>query len=90
MAKFKRLLNAAVMVTMIAGAVTFTGCGPSAEELKQLDDLKSEVKSLEKEVNSLKSEKAKIEREIAERQAKLDECAKTKATTKDNLSKIGK
>jgi hypothetical protein len=37
----------------------------------------------------LKSEKAALEKEIAEKNAKLDECAKTKAETKKNLEKLG-
>ena len=45
--------------------------------------------SLEKEVNSLKSEKTTLEREIAEKNAKLEQCAKDKAETQKNLQKMG-
>ncbi|MFA8342408.1 MAG: hypothetical protein ACEPO8_05495 [Rhodothermaceae bacterium] len=90
MAKFRKNFNAVMAVALIAGAFTVTSCRPNDDDYKHLDDLTAEVKSLEKEKNSLKSEKAKLERQIAEKQAKLDECAKAKAATKENLSKIGK
>ncbi len=90
MAKFKRLFTSAMAVAILAGSFTFTGCGPSQEELQQLADLKAEVKSLETELNELKSQKAELQRAIAEKEAKLEQCAKDKEATKANLTKIGK
>ncbi|MFA7228627.1 MAG: hypothetical protein WC061_06280 [Melioribacteraceae bacterium] len=86
----KRIINSALVVILIAGIIGFTGCsGVSEEQMAELEALRSEVKALEKEVGSLKTEKAAIEREIAEKNAKLDQCAKEKAETKKNLEKIG-
>lgn len=87
----KKMMNSALVVLFVAGVVGFTGCsGISEEQVAELEALRSEVKALDKEVNSLKSEKAALEREIAEKNAKLDECAKLKAETQKNLDKMGK
>jgi septal ring factor EnvC (AmiA/AmiB activator) len=86
----KKIINSALVVVLAAGIIGFTGCsGVSEEQMAELEALRSEVKALEKEVGSLKTEKAAIEREIAEKNAKLDQCAKEKADTKKNLEKIG-
>ena len=45
---------------------------------------------LEKEANSLKDERSKLEKDIAEKNAKLQQCAKDKAETKANLEKLPK
>ncbi len=88
MTKMKKLLNIAMAVLVFASMISFTGCGPSDKELAELDALRAEVKSLEKEINSLKSERTKISRELAEKKVKLDQCAKDKEITKENLKKI--
>ena len=71
--------------------VGLAGCsGVSEEQMVELESLRSEVKSLNNEVNSLNSQKTSIEKEIAEKNAKLDECAKLRAETQKNLQAIGK
>ena len=89
MTNFKKLLNSAIMLALFVGMVGLAGCGVSDEEMAELQALRAEVKSLEKEVNDMKAQKAQLEREIAEKTAKLDQCAKEKETTKKNLEKIG-
>ncbi len=90
MIRVKKILGKGLIIALFAGMLSITGCsGVSEEQMAELEALRSEVKALEKEVNSLKSEKAALEREIAEKNAKLDECAKIKAETKKNLEKIG-
>lgn len=90
MRKMKRIFGTALAVALFVGMLGVTGCsGISEEQVAELEALRSEVKSLEKDVNALKSEKAALEREIAEKNAKLDECAKLKAETKKNLEKMG-
>lgn len=87
----KKVMNSALIVLLLAGVIGFTGCsGISEEQVAELEALRSEVKALDKEVNSLKDEKAALEREIAEKNAKLDDCAKLKAETQKNLEKMGK
>ncbi len=90
MRKMKRMFGTGLIVALFVGLLTVTGCsGISEEQIAELEALRSEVTSLEKEVNSLKSEKAALEKEIAEKNAKLDECAKQKAETKKNLESMG-
>jgi len=78
----KKLSTLAVVglfsLTLLAGC----GSKPSAEELKQLDDLKAEVSSLEKEISSRESEKQALLRAIAEKDAQLALCAKDKDALK--------
>ena len=86
----KKIINLSLALVLVAGIIGFTGCsGVSEEQMAELDALRSEVKALEKEVGSLKTDKAAIEREIAEKNAKLDQCAKEKVETKKNLEKLG-
>jgi len=86
----KRIINSALVVVLVAGVIGLSGCsGVSEEQMAELEALRSEVKALETEVGSLKTEKAAIERQIAEKNAKLEQCAKEKAETKKNLEKIG-
>ena len=89
MTKFKKLLSSAMAIALIIGMLT--GCGGvSEEQMAELNALRAEVTSLEKEVNEMKAEKAKLEREIAEKNAKLDQCAKDKEATQSNLKAMGK
>ncbi len=86
--KSLRILLASVLVL---GTIGLTSCsGVSEEEMAQLEALRAEVTSLQKDASYLKSEKTKLEREIAEKNAKLEQCEKEIATTKSNLNKIGK
>lgn len=90
-----RLLNKAknlILIGSFALMLSFlVGCGGVTEEqLAQLDALKKEVASLEKESTTLKDERARLEREISEKNKKLEECAKLKAETKANLDKLPK
>lgn len=89
MTKFKKLLNYSLVIVFIAGVIGFTGCGISDEQVAELQSLRAEVTALQKEVDSLKSDKAQLEREIAEKNAKLDQCAKEKEETQANLKKMG-
>jgi septal ring factor EnvC (AmiA/AmiB activator) len=86
----KKITNTALVVVLVACIIGFSGCsGVSEEQLAELDALRSEVKALEREVGSLKSEKAALEKDIADKNARLDQCAKEKSDTKKNLEKLG-
>jgi septal ring factor EnvC (AmiA/AmiB activator) len=67
-------------VAALFSAVVVAGCssGPSAEELKQLEDLKAEVQSLEREISSKESEKSALMKAIADKEAQLAQCMKDK------------
>lgn len=68
------------------------GCSnkPNEEQMKQLNDLKSEVESLKKDLEQSKADKAKLEKQIGERNAKLQQIDKMKEETKKNLETLGK
>ncbi len=76
------LLVAGAMLSLVAA-----GCSsrPSAEELKQLEDLKAEVASLEREISAKESEKAALQRAIAEKDAQLKQCEQDKALVQERL-----
>ncbi len=68
-------------------AVVLTGCSntPSEEELKQLDDLKAQVASLEKEIAAKSAEKDALLKAIGEHDAQLALCLKDKAAVQAKL-----
>lgn len=74
----------------VAGALVATlasGCSskPSEEELKQLEDLKAEVTSLQREISAKESEKAALTKAIAEKDGQLAQCEKDKALVQERL-----
>ena len=77
-------------ISMIAGLIFMTslvGCSskPSTDEMKQLEDLKAEVASLEKEVSSKESEKAALQKAITDKDAQLAQCAKDREALQTRL-----
>jgi len=76
---------------LVLSGVLVVGCGGvTVEEYAQLESLEKEVLSLEKQAASLKDQRSKLEKEIAEKNRKLEECAKLKQETQANLEKLGK
>lgn len=81
-------------VTKLGVALLFTsslalvGCTshPDAAELKQLDDLKAEVASLQKDIAAKEQQKAALDKEVAEKNAKLKKCADDQAVVKQRLA----
>jgi septal ring factor EnvC (AmiA/AmiB activator) len=73
---------------MVAGS--FVGCSskPSEEEMKQLNDLKAEVTSLEKGIAAQQSEKDALLKSIADKDAQLTQCAKDKETLQQRLKSV--
>ncbi len=69
-------------------ALTVTGCSnkPSDEELKQLNDLKAEVTSLEKDIAARQADKDALMKAIGEKDAQLAQCAKDKETIQNRLN----
>jgi hypothetical protein len=80
MNKIRRFIQIGMMILFAAVLVACSGV--SEEQLASLDELRAEVKEMEKSNNSLKSEKTKLEREIAEKNSKLDQCEKKKPKQK--------
>jgi hypothetical protein len=71
-------------------AASFIGCSnkPSDEELKQLNDLKAEVTSLEKGIAGRESEKVALLKSIADKDAQLVQCSKDKEALQAKLKSV--
>lgn len=57
------------------------GCSssPSEEQMRQLNDLKAEVASLEQQIPAKEKEKADLEKQVAEKNGRLQQCMTDKA-----------
>lgn len=78
----KKLATLAVVGLFSLSILAGCSSKPSAEELKQLDDLKAEVSSLEKDIANRETEKQALLKAIAEKDAQLTQCAKDKDALK--------
>ncbi|MEK6649646.1 MAG: hypothetical protein AABY75_01595 [Bacteroidota bacterium] len=78
----KKFSTLAVIGMLFAAALTGCSSSPSADELKQLDDLKAEVASMERQIQTRESEKQALLKAIAEKDAQLALCAKDKEALK--------
>lgn len=76
----KKSMSLMLGAFMMAGLLA-SGCssGPTDEELRQLEDLKAEVASLEQQVQDLESQKASLQQSIADKDAALKKCNDDKA-----------
>jgi septal ring factor EnvC (AmiA/AmiB activator) len=81
---------ALILIGCAMVASSFVGCSskPSTDELKQLDDLKAEVSSLEKSVATQQSEKAALLKAIAEKDAQLAQCNKDKELLQQQIKAV--
>jgi septal ring factor EnvC (AmiA/AmiB activator) len=85
----KLVRNIVVIATFSLSAAFISGCGGVDEaQMAELQNLRSEVNALETEANNLKQERSNLERDIAEKNAKLQQCAKDKEQTRANLQKL--
>jgi septal ring factor EnvC (AmiA/AmiB activator) len=68
-------------------AFSFVGCSnkPSEEEMKQLNDLKAEVSSLEKTIAARESDKAALQKSIKDKDDQLNQCTKDKDALQQRL-----
>lgn len=77
--------------TLMIGALVIaglsSGCSSNAteDELRQLEELKAEVASMEKEVQNLETEKAALLKSIADNDAKLKKCNDDKVIVEQRL-----
>jgi len=70
---------------MMAMVLTSCSSKPSDQELKQLDDLKAEVTSLQNQISAAESEKAALQKAIADKDAQLAQCMKDKDAVQQRL-----
>lgn len=70
---------------MMAMVLTSCSSKPSDQDLKQLNDLKAEVTSLENQISAAQSEKAALQKSIADKDAQLAQCTKDKDAVQQRL-----
>jgi len=73
---------------LFSGSMVLVGCTshPDEAEMKQLNDLKAEVASLQKEIAAKEQQKAALDKEVAEKNAKMKKCADDQAVVKQRLA----
>ena len=87
----KIVRNTVAITTFVVIAAVMTGCGGLSEaQIAELNNPKTEVRSLETEANSLRDERTRLEKELADKNAKLQQCEKDKEQTRVNLGKLPK
>lgn len=76
------------VVFLLGSSLFIAGCSssPDAEQMRQLNELKEEYASLQKEVASKEQAKSNLEREIADKNAKLKKCSDDQQVVKQRLA----
>ncbi len=74
---------------LVSGSVGLVGCSssPSADELTQLNNLKDEAASLQRDLSNKDQQKAALDKEIADKNAKLKKCNDDQQVVKQRLGK---
>lgn len=87
----KMVRNTAIIATFAITPVVLSGCGGVSEaQMQELNNLRSEVNSLQTQANDLRDQRSSLEKDIADRNAKLQQCERDKEQTKANLDKLPK
>jgi septal ring factor EnvC (AmiA/AmiB activator) len=88
MQKLNRMAAALALAILFSLSLVIVGCSSSPDEaqMKQLNDLKAEVASLQQDVASKEQQKSALDREIAEKNAKLKKCNDDQAIVKQRLA----
>jgi septal ring factor EnvC (AmiA/AmiB activator) len=82
--------NTAVVAVFAITVAMMSGCGGVSDaQMQQLQDLRSEVNSLQTQADQLKDQRASLQKEINDRNSKLQQWEKDKEETKANLNKMG-
>lgn len=73
----------------LAFMASVAGCSsrPDEEEMKQLDDLKSEVASLQRDISTKEQQRGTLDREVAEKNARIRKCNDDQQTVRQRLGK---
>jgi hypothetical protein len=83
------MVSAPALAILFALSLVIVGCSsnPDEAQMKQLNDLKAEVATLQKDTASKEQQKAALDREIAEKNAKMKKCNDDQAIVKQRLAK---
>ncbi len=87
MVKVLKTSTILILGGLLTASVMLSGCTSRAseDEMKQLNDLKAEVASLNKDISQKERDKATLEREVSEKDAKLQQSTKDKEVVKSRL-----
>jgi len=87
MRHLRRATLPVLVAAFLIGSLLLGGCTrhASEEELKQLNDLKAEVASLEKQITEREGAKANLDKQIAAKNDKLKWCADEQQAVKQRL-----
>ena len=83
------MLKSMIAVSIIAAGLVVVGCSssPSEDEMRQLNQLQDQVRSLQKQVNDRQAEKSALEKQIADKNGKLQQCQADQQAVKSALGK---
>ncbi len=84
MAKLRNMFFLVLTFAFLSGLIVGCGGGVSEEQMKQLNDLKAEVESLQSQVSAKESEKAQLQKQIADKDAKIKDFQKQTEQAKAN------
>ncbi len=89
MPRMNRTAIALCATLLLSGGLVLFGCSssPNEEQMKQLNDLKDETASLQKDVSDKEAQKATLDKEIADKNAKLKKCNDDQQVVKQRLAK---
>jgi septal ring factor EnvC (AmiA/AmiB activator) len=84
----KVLRNISFIMLLAGAAALMSGCssGPSADDLAQLDQLKTEVESLKKEIAAKEAEKATLETQVQQKKDELATAENNQKLTRERLN----
>ncbi len=82
----KGVLFAGVLL-LLGMALTSCSSSPSADELRQLADLRDQVASLTREVSSKEQMKTNLDREVADKNARLRKCNDDQQVVRQRLGR---
>ena len=81
----KKSMTLMIGALVIAGLASGCSSNATEDELRQLEELKAEVASMEQEVQNLESEKAALQKSIADNDAALKKCNDDKVLVEQRL-----
>ncbi len=84
----ERMKGLGVLFTLSA-MLTIAGCSssPDEAEMKQLDDLKAEVASLQRDISTREQQRGTFDREVADKNARIAKCNDDQQTVRQRLGK---
>jgi septal ring factor EnvC (AmiA/AmiB activator) len=89
MRTMNRIVAGACATILLSGSLLISGCSSSPDDaqLKQLNDLKEEVASLQKQLSAKEQEKSALEKTLADQNAKIKKVQDDQAVVKQRLGK---